>query len=537
MEQREEQLKRQAELLHEAESASHAATQTHENAQRLQNKLEEMEKLNKKLMEEKMALENKAKAASTLQQQIKTKDAEIEEILHEGEALSKKQLQMETLVKQLRIEISSLQDQVDRQETTITADKAHIAALEQAKEDLESMVETSKDNQNGLVQSLKSEHEKTIKELRTELIAAERKMENMEKSGASRKLRDAESKCEALQASIESIREEMRRQRQNADEREDMLSAEISVLQEACSEAEVRQQDFENKLKLATSPLLAEIDVLREKIEEQEQRSIASEKRFVDQIAKLEAEKQDIVKKLERLRESEEEARIRSDGLQSQLVSAQQSSVESERIASEAKSARDKADVLLREAKSELAAIEKSSESTEKLFYSQLEAMTSKESTLKETIRGLEEDVRVLTQKLDEAHARQSSAPRIDAAPVPVNDFSTPIDESEDGVRRKIKELESTRDHLSDELVKAEQKLAEANAARVLLNSQNKEISDLRKKLAAATELLGEKEERLEELRADLEDMREGYKQQLVIMADEVARLTKKEKVVEEFLS
>ena len=537
LERREDQLKRQAELLNEAQSVSDAADEGNKNAQRMQQKLEEAEKQIKSLVDEKKSLEGKAKMAGSLQQQLKAKDAEIQEIMQEGEGLSKKQLQMETLIKQLRNEVSSLQEEVAQQNSTIEVDKSRIISLEKAKGDLESIVESSKENQDGLIEHLKSEHAKTIKELRAELIAAERKMESMEKAGASRKLRDAESKCEALQNSMESIREEMRRQRQNADEREDMLSAEISMLQEKCSEAEVRQQDFENKLKQATSPLLAEIDTLRIKLEEQDQRSIASEKRFMDQIASLEAEKQDMVTKIEYLRESEEEARVRCDGLQSQLISAQQSSVESERIASEAKSARDKAEVLLREAKSELAAIEKSSQSTEKLFYSQLEAMTSKESALKETIRGLEDNARVLTQKLEEAQSRASNGPHVDAPATRLDDFSTLIDESEDGVRRKIKDLEIMRDQLSNELVKAEQRLAEGHAAKVLLDSQTAEISDLRKKLAAATELLGEREERIEELRADLQDMREGYKQQLVIMADEVSRLTKKERVVEELLS
>lgn len=538
LERREDQLKRQAELLNEAQSASDAADEGNKNAlQRMKQKLEEAEKQIKRLVDENKSLEGKVKTAGSLQQQLKAKDAEIQDIMQEGEGLSKKQLQMETLIKQLRNEVSSLQEEVAQQNSTIEADKSRIISLEKAKGDLESIVESSKENQDGLIEHLKSEHAKTVKELRAELIAAERKMESMEKSGASRKLRDAESKCEALQNSMESIREEMRRQRQNADEREDMLSAEISMLQEKCSEAEVRQQDFENKLKQATSPLLAEIDMLRSKLEEQDQRSIASEKRFMDQIASLEGEKQDMVTKIEYLRESEEEARVRCDGLQSQLISAQQSSVESERIASESKSARDKAEVLLREAKSELAAIEKSSQSTEKLFYSQLEAMTSKESALKETIRGLEDNVRVLTQKLEEAQSRAPNGPHVDAPAARLDDFSTLIDESEDGVRRKIKDLEIMRDQLSNELVKAEQRLAEGNAAKVLFDSQTAEISDLRKKLAAATELLGEREERIEELRADLQDMREGYKQQLVIMADEVSRLTKKERVVEELLS
>lgn len=539
LKQREEQLQRQAILLNESQKSFEAADESRTKMGAIDSKLKDAEHYIKQLEDEKKALEIKTKGSASLEQQLKLKNSEIQEILQEGEALSKKQLQMETLIKQLRSQVSTLQEDVDDKTTMIENDKSRILALEKLNHDLENEIEMSKEGQDELMQSVKSEHEKTIKELRTELIAAERKMENMEKSGASRKLRDAESKCEALQNSIESLREEMRRQRQNADEREDMLSAEIAMLQEKCSEAEVRQQDFENKLTQATSPLLREMDLLRKKLEDQERLSMTSEKRLMEQIAKLDAERHAMAGKLESLRDSEEEARLRCDGLQSQLLSAQQSSVESERIATEAKAAKDKVEALLREAKAEVAAIEKSSQSNEKLFYSQIEAMTSRESTLRETIRSLEEDVCQLTQQVQEVKSQEPirQSVQVEDTPSRAGDFSTPIDESEDGIRRKIKELESTRDHLSNELVKAEQKLAEGNAAKVLLDSQTKEISDLRKKVAAATELLGEKEERIEELRADLQDMREGYKQQLIIMADEVSRLTKKEKVVEEFLS
>lgn len=537
--QREEQLHRQAELLDSAKRASDEAVEESEAARAIQSKLAQAEQRIKQLLEDKKELESKVKGKSSLEHELKVKDSEIKEIMQEGEALSKKQLQMETSIKQLRADILELQTEVQEKDAVIETDKERIRMLESSKENLESMLKASKEDHQSLMQNLKSEHEKTVKELRAELIAVERKMESMEKAGSSRKLRDAETKCEALQNSIESIREEMRRQRQNADEREDMLSAEISMLQEKCSEAEVRQQDFENKLTQATSPLLAEIDILRKKLEDQEQRSISAEKKSMDQTVTLEMEKQEILEKLEQIKEIEEETRLRCEGLQSQLISAQQASVESERIASDEKAARDKAETLLREAKSELAALEKNTVSTERVFYSQLEVVTAKEATLKETIRGLEEEVRSLTQKLEDAKSQSSNTQILQIEPMDtVNErFDMPIDDSEDGIRRKIKELESTREHLSNELVKAEQRLAEGNTAKMLLDSQTKEISDLRRKLAAATELLGEREERIEELHADLEDVRQGYKQQLVIMADEVSRLTKKEKVVEEFLS
>lgn len=46
----------------------------------------------------------------------------------------------------------------------------------------------------------------------------------------------------------------------------------------------------------------------------------------------------------------------------------------------------------------------------------------------------------------------------------------------------------------------------------------------------ACTEMLGEKEERLEELRADLQDVKQLYKDQIEFMVEQLAHLTQQQK-------
>jgi len=540
---REEQLGRQAEEIAEAKRISDQLMKKNEELAmakasvsekdvadietKYESQLDDAKKKMKQLGDQKAALESKLQKVVELEQKLEVKDTEIREILEEGEKLSKKQLHMETTIKQLRQSLSSAKSESEEQAALLESERSQAAVLRQEMESLHSQLNVSKEDHDTFLANLKTEHEKTVRELRTELIAAERKMESMEKAGASRKLRDAESKCEALQESIESLREEMRRQRENADEREDMLSAEISLLQQRCAEAEARQQDSQDKLPQATAPLYDEIEALRAKLEEQEQESIAVQKKLMSQVDQLEKENESLKTRLESITENEQEIQSRYDTIHSQLMSAQQASVESERIASVERAARDEAEVALREAKSELSAMENSVSSMEKVYNKQIENMAKKESSLNEKIRQLEDQVETL--KGQAATQAPISPPKtIPEALGKEEETSLTLDLSEHSLQKKIKDLESTRDRLSNELVQAEQRVAEGIAAKTKLDGVSAEVSSLRKKLAAATELLGEREERIEELRADLQDIKEGYKQQLVIMADECTRLNKK---------
>lgn len=51
----------------------------------------------------------------------------------------------------------------------------------------------------------------------------------------------------------------------------------------------------------------------------------------------------------------------------------------------------------------------------------------------------------------------------------------------------------------------------------------------MQQQLLACTEMLGEKEERVEELRADLQDVKQLYKDQIEFMVEQLARLTQQQ--------
>ncbi|KXZ57009.1 hypothetical protein GPECTOR_1g911 [Gonium pectorale] len=91
--------------------------------------------------------------------------------------------------------------------------------------------------------------------------------------------------------------------------------------------------------------------------------------------------------------------------------------------------------------------------------------------------------------------------------------------------QQQVAELEATRDRLAEELVAGSSK-AEA-AQEVLLQHERleAELVEARARLASALELVGERDERVEELLADLQDVKSMYKDQIEFMVQQLADL------------
>ena len=466
--------------------------------QRIRNLEEKISKQAKDLVVANTRAVKEREEKLELETRLKSKDAEIQEVMEEGEMLSKKQLAMETSMKQMKAQLAKAQRDLSERDSSLQAERQR--GEEEA---------SSKADYQAKLDSMRSEHEETVKMLRAELIATERKLSSLSKEGSSeaRKLQEAQNKASALQDSLEEAREEMRRQRTSADEREEMLQSEIAVLQRRCSEAEARQKDSESKVPEATAPLLVQVDSLQKKLEDQDRLSMATQKRLVDKIETLEK----VVEAL-RLEKCEyadqaEEATSRYESLYSQLSGAQQKASEAERVASEERLARQSTEASLAQTQAELSNIESS-------LTTRINALVATEALLKETIRGLEEELINERTRLDRCDARstvdQASPQQEPTQPrllQPSQPMSSPTrlfaaDDSENTLRRTIRDLEETRDKLSTALVRAEQRASSGDSA-------NGELADLRKKLAAATEVIGEKEETIDELRADLADIKD----------------------------
>jgi len=83
---------------------------------------------------------------------------------------------------------------------------------------------------------------------------------------------------------------------------------------------------------------------------------------------------------------------------------------------------------------------------------------------------------------------------------------------------------------LAEEVIAAAGSEEAARSALADAASAQTEHRQAQQQLMACTEMLGEKEERLEELRADPQDVKQLYKDQIEFMVEQLAHLTQQQK-------
>ncbi|KAK6153648.1 hypothetical protein DH2020_013287 [Rehmannia glutinosa] len=86
--------------------------------------------------------------------------------------------------------------------------------------------------------------------------------------------------------------------------------------------------------------------------------------------------------------------------------------------------------------------------------------------------------------------------------------------------------LESIRDSLAEELVKMTAECEKLRAEAATLPGIRAELEALRRRHSAALELMGERDEELEELRADIVDLKEMYREQVNLLVNKIQILS-----------
>uniref|UniRef100_A0A6M2EXF7 TATA element modulatory factor 1 TATA binding domain-containing protein n=1 Tax=Populus davidiana TaxID=266767 RepID=A0A6M2EXF7_9ROSI len=86
----------------------------------------------------------------------------------------------------------------------------------------------------------------------------------------------------------------------------------------------------------------------------------------------------------------------------------------------------------------------------------------------------------------------------------------------------RLASMESVRDSLAEELVKMTSQCEKLQAESALLPGVQAELDGLRRRHSAALELMGERDEELEELRADIVDLKEMYREQVNLLVNKI---------------
>uniref|UniRef100_A0A1D1XX67 Golgin candidate 5 n=1 Tax=Anthurium amnicola TaxID=1678845 RepID=A0A1D1XX67_9ARAE len=90
----------------------------------------------------------------------------------------------------------------------------------------------------------------------------------------------------------------------------------------------------------------------------------------------------------------------------------------------------------------------------------------------------------------------------------------------------RLASLESIRDSLAEELVKMTEQCEKLRAEAALLPGIRAELEALRRRHSSALELMGERDEELEELRADIIDLKEMYREQVDLLVNKIQTLS-----------
>lgn len=95
-------------------------------------------------------------------------------------------------------------------------------------------------------------------------------------------------------------------------------------------------------------------------------------------------------------------------------------------------------------------------------------------------------------------------------------------------LQEQIALLETSKANLQDELVKLTNSNELLKKEVSKLQQTQVQLADLTKRYETALVLIGEKEEQVEELKADIQDLKQTYKSQINALADQLEKLKKK---------
>lgn len=513
------------------------------------------------------------KGGSASSARLAEKDQVIEKLRAEGETLSRKNGELDVQVRKLRSSEREREAERDRLAGRVQALEAQVVQLNETCD--RSTVEAQQQAE-GLERELDEErraHGKELAGLREELRRQSETLEAEQRQGREEQLQSAVQREAALTESLQAVRDILARSQDEWDAKENNLQRELSRLQDALREAEAARDEQHYKGSEATKPLLKQIEAMAAQQAAREQAQVALERSLTIRVKELE-------ESLGAAAEAERNARRRASASEA-AVSASKSAAEAAVLA--AAEVRAKLDS---EAKKSLAlqaekeSLRQQLEVAGKDFLAERTKFEAAQKELREQLWEAEQRVRNLSAERDDAVQRLSAAwesgadswgggadvpvppskpiitgmnggdplPPSPAEVAPEDDFdrmlksvdSNAISQTEKsaGVGRalsqasidaridiltsQLAEMQRQRDYHAEELCHAIERAdaaeTDASAAREL----KQEEAVIQGKLNICLEILGERNEKIEQLQDDIRDMKRIFHEQLNLCVDQL---------------
>ncbi|KAI7986853.1 Golgin candidate 5 [Camellia lanceoleosa] len=518
---------------------------------------------------------------------LKEKDEIINQVMAEGEELSKKQAAQESQIRKLRAQIRDLEEEKKGLTTKLQVEENKVESIKRDKAETEKLLQETMENHQAELAVQKEFYTNALNAAKEAEALAEARASNEAKTELDSRLKEAEERETMLVQALEELRQTLSRTEQQAVFREDMLRRDVEDLQKRYQASERRCEELVTQVPESTRPLLRQIEYMQEttarraeawaaverslssRLQEAEAKAAAAQERersinerlsqtlsrlnvLEAQISCLRSEQTQLSRSLEKERQRAAENR------QEYLAAKEEADTHEGRVSQLEEEIRE----LRRKQKQELheALTHRELLQQEKAARLELErtarlqpSTVSDQSPITRQKSGFENGT--LSRKLsstsslgsmEESFFLQASLDSSDnfserrnigeMATSPYFMKSMPPSAFEASLRQKegelasymsrLASLESIRDSLAEELVKMTAQCEKLRVEAAMLPGIRAELEALRRRHSAALELMGERDEELEELRADIVDLKEMYREQVNMLVNKIQVLS-----------
>ena len=280
------------------------------------------------LTKERDALKKNSERINELTTIIQKKEEAIVHLTQEGEKLSSKQMDLEQHMKIVRQQCTAAEVERDKLKGKLEAESAELEVQRRLRARLEQDLTQAHEQTRSELEAQRMTYEGLLSKARSDYLEAEERAKEAANQCLHRKVKESESRAEALVEGVNELREALERQRQAADLREEMLKQDITDLERRCQAAELRHQDLTAKLPETTRPLLRQIEAMQAAATAQAETWAAAEEMLQ---ARVEAAEEKTANAVEKERMANEKLSVvmsrvsTSDGAQNALRSEIQS--------------------------------------------------------------------------------------------------------------------------------------------------------------------------------------------------------------------
>lgn len=516
---------------------------------------------------------------------LKEKDEIITQVMAEGEELSKKQAAQESTIRKLRAQIRDLEEEKKGLTTKLQVEENKVESIKRDKTATEKLLQETIEKHQNEIAAQKEYYTNALAAAKEAEALAEARANNEARTELESRLREAEERESMLVQALEELRQTLSRREQQAVFKEDMLRRDIEDLQKRYQASERRCEELITQVPESTRPLLRQIEAMQEtnarraeawaavernlnsRLQEAEAKAATAEERersvnerlsqtlsrvnvLEAQISCLRAEQTQLSRTLEKERQraaesrqeylaakeeaDTQEGRVRQleedirDIRQKHKQELQESLIHRELLQQEIEKEKAARTELERTARVHSAPLSDQTPNT-KLTSAFENGNLSRKISSASSLGSLEES-HFLQASLDSSDSVSERRNPGELSPYYVksmtpSSFEAALRQKEGELASymsRLASLESIRDSLADELVKLTAECEKLRVEAAVLPGLRSELEALRRRHSAALELMGERDEELEELRADIVDLKEMYREQVNLLVNQI---------------